>query len=412
MTAKTVSSATCRIGMAVASGDHPLKFDVLAKCPVTRARTSLMHLPHATVETPVFMPVGTQGAIKGVTPSQMKAMDCRILLGNTYHLGLSPGTELLDKAGGLHKFMSWDRALLTDSGGFQMVSLLELTEITEEGVNFSSPYDGKRMLLTPEESIRIQNCIGADIMMQLDDVVSSTTTGPRVEEAMHRTLRWLDRCIAANKRPTEQNLFPIVQGGLDGDLRRRCAEEIVKRDCGGYAIGGLSGGEQKEDFWRMVHVSTGVLPDNKPRYLMGVGLPLDLVVCVALGCDMFDCVMPSRTGRFGSLMLDSGLLHIKKSPYQDDHGPIDSTCSCSTCADYSRAHLHHLFRNKEKVACCLATVHNLHYELNLMRRIRESIKAGTFPQFARDYVAGVFPNKDYPAWCMDALSSVNIHLQT
>nr|KAG5698285.1 hypothetical protein BaRGS_016987 [Batillaria attramentaria] len=210
--------------------------------------------------------------MKGLVPDQLRDLDCRLILGNTYHLGHRPGPELLEKAGGLHSFMQWDRALLTDSGGFQMVSLLDLAEITEEGVKFKSPHDGSMMLLTPEHSIGIQNAIGADIIMQLDDVVSSTVTGPRVEEAMHRTIRWLDRCLAVHKRPHDQNIFPIVQGGLDEDLRRQCARELVKRDVPGFAIGGLSGGEEKQHFWRMVTVSTDELPNNKPRYLMGVGL--------------------------------------------------------------------------------------------------------------------------------------------
>lgn len=216
-----------------------LSFKILAECPVTKARASLMTLPHGTVETPVFMPVGTQGSLKGLLPEQLEKVDCNLILGNTYHLGNRPGTELMKKAGGLHNFMHWPHCLLTDSGGFQMVSLLELAEITEEGVKFKSPYDGSECMLTPEHSIQIQNAIGADIIMQLDDVVSSTTTGPRVKEAMDRTIRWLDRCIAAHQHPEKQNLFPIVQGGLDPDLRKECAKELIKRDTPGFAIGGL-----------------------------------------------------------------------------------------------------------------------------------------------------------------------------
>lgn len=217
------------------------------------------------------------------------------MLSNTYHLGTRPGPEILKQAGGLHKFMNWKRALLTDSGGFQMVSLMKLAEITEEGVKFQSPYDGSTCMLTPEHSIEIQNAIGADIMMQLDDVIPSTSTGPRVEEAMHRTTRWLDRCLTADTRPNEQSIFPIVQGALNADLRAQSAKKQIKRNVNGFAIGGLSGGESKDDFWRMVHISTDILPKDKPRYLMGVGFAIDLVVCVALGVDMFDCVFPTRT---------------------------------------------------------------------------------------------------------------------
>ncbi|PIK37974.1 putative queuine tRNA-ribosyltransferase-like [Apostichopus japonicus] len=263
--------------MATTMGNHEtqvpsaLSLEIVAECTTTKARVCNMTLPHASVPTPVFMPVGTQGTMKGVTSTQLKDLECRLILGNTYHLGMRPGPELMDKVGGLHKFMDWDRALLTDSGGFQMVSLVELSEVTEEGVKFQSPYTKEELMLTPEKSIEIQNSIGADIMMQLDDVVHSLTTGPRVEEAMHRSIRWLDRCIKANKRPEQQNLFAIVQGGLDAKLRTFCVKEMIKRDTPGYAIGGLSGGEDKEHFWRMVTLSTDHLPKGKPRYCMGVG---------------------------------------------------------------------------------------------------------------------------------------------
>ncbi|PWA02895.1 hypothetical protein BB558_000953 [Smittium angustum] len=252
--------------------DYPaLKFEIYAKCSTTKARASLMHLPHHTAQTPMFMPVGTLGTMKGLTTRQLQDLDCHVILGNTYHLGSKPGQEIIEKAGGLHNFMNWPRGLLTDSGGFQMVSLLKLANITEEGVEFENPYDGQKMLLTPEESIGLQNTIGADIIMQLDDVVSSLISGPRVEEAMHRSIRWLDRCTKAHKNPTTQNLFPIVQGGLDVNLRKISAEEIIKRDFSGYAIGGLSGGEAKDQFWRMVNISTDILEETKPRYCMGVG---------------------------------------------------------------------------------------------------------------------------------------------
>uniref|UniRef100_A0A667XL88 Queuine tRNA-ribosyltransferase 1 n=1 Tax=Myripristis murdjan TaxID=586833 RepID=A0A667XL88_9TELE len=253
------------------SAVSPLTLRIVAECPVTKARACDLVLPHCTVNTPVFMPVGTQGTLKGITVDQLESLGCQICLGNTYHLGMRPGPELIEKANGLHGFMKWKNNLLTDSGGFQMVSLVELSEVTEEGVKFKSPYDGKEILLSPEKSISIQNSLGSDIMMQLDDVVSSTVTGPRVEEAMHRSIRWLDRCIAANKNPDKQNLFAIIQGGLNAELRKICLEEMTQRDVPGFAIGGLSGGEEKDDFWRMVTLSTDHLPREKPRYLMGVG---------------------------------------------------------------------------------------------------------------------------------------------
>ncbi|XP_063423142.1 queuine tRNA-ribosyltransferase catalytic subunit 1-like [Mytilus trossulus] len=388
---------------------HALSLKILAECSTTKARACHMTLPHSIVDTPVFMPVGTQGTLKGLLPEQLEELDCKIMLGNTYHLGNRPGPELLEKAGGLHKFMNWNRSLLTDSGGFQMVSLLKLAEITEEGVKFQSPHDGSEMMLTPEKSIEIQNSIGADIIMQLDDVVHSSTTGERLEEAMWRTIRWLDRCIKAHKRPHDQSIFPIVQGGLDPELRKKCAYELIKRDVNGYAIGGLSGGEEKQDFWRMVSLSTDILPDDKPRYLMGVGFAVDLVVCAALGCDMFDCVFPTRTARFGSALVPSGQLNLKSKIFSSDFRPIDDQCKCSTCQNYTRAYLHTIVTN-ETVACHLLSVHNVAYQLNLMKCVHDSIKEDKFPQFIKAFFVQQFPNKDFPQWAIDALDSVNVKL--
>ncbi|CAG0917085.1 unnamed protein product [Notodromas monacha] len=347
---------------------HPLTFSVIAECARTKARTAILTLPHATLETPVFMPVGTKGTMKGLLPEQLEDLNCRMMLSNTYHLGTNPGPDLLDKAKGLHSFMHWRNGLLTDSGGFQMVSLLKLARITEEGVTFKSPYDDSECLLTPERSIEIQNSIGADIIMQLDDVVSSTLQDRnRVEEAMHRpvtlTIRWLDRCLKAHKKPEKQCIFPIVQGGLFSDLREECAKSLLLRDVAGYAIGGLSGGEEKADFWRMVTLSTGILPRDKPRYLMGVGVAADLVVCVALGVDMFDCVFPTRTARFGSALVDSGNLYLKHKRFAKDFSPIDPECECSTCKRHTRAFLHSVV-TVEASACHLLSVHNIAYQVS------------------------------------------------
>ncbi|GFN77567.1 queuine tRNA-ribosyltransferase catalytic subunit 1 [Plakobranchus ocellatus] len=391
-------------------GKHALSLNIVAQCSKSKARACLMTLPHAQVDTPVFMPVGTQGTLKGLVPDQLRELDCKIMLGNTYHLGHRPGPELLEKAGGLHKFMSWDRALLTDSGGFQMVSLLELAQITEEGVKFKSPHNGTEMLLTPEKSIEIQNSIGADIIMQLDDVVHSSIEGERLEEAMYRTIRWLDRCLAAHQRPTEQCLFPIVQGGLNAELRKKCAHELIKRDVGGYAIGGLSGGEAKEDFWKMVKLSTDLLPEDKPRYLMGVGFAVDLVVCVALGCDMFDCVFPTRTARFGCALVKTGQLNLKNASFAADFKPVDAECPCSCCKNYTRAYLH-VLANTETAACNILTVHNVAYQLRLMRTMRQSIIEDKFPDFVQGFFDDMFPSGQFPDWAVDALASVNIHLR-
>lgn len=307
--------------------------------------------------------------------------------------------------------MGWPRSLLTDSGGFQMVSLLKLAEITEEGVNFESPYDGSMCMLTPERSIHIQRAIGADIMMQLDDVVDAThEQEDRFEEARHRTVRWLDRCLSAHPRPDLQNLFPIVQGGLQEDKRRDCAHQLVKRDVPGFAVGGLSGGEEKEQFWRMVAVSADSLPASAPRYLMGVGHQVDLVVCAALGIDMFDCVYPTRTARFGSALVftSPGELNLKKKSFQFDFSPIDPSCSCSTCTGgYSRAFLHTVV-TKEPSACHLITVHNVAHQLELMRRVRAAILQDTFPTFLQEFLTSLHPEGDCPTWARSALSSVGV----
>lgn len=326
-----------------------------------------------------------------------------------YMKGLRPGQQILDQIGGLHKFSNWKHGLLTDSGGFQMVSLVKLSEVKEEGVQFQSPHDGSLMLLTPEKSIDLQNTIGADIIMQLDDVVSSLTTGPRVEEAMERSVRWLDRCIAAHKRPHDQNLFAIIQGGLDVNLRKRCLEEMIKRDTPGYAIGGLSGGEEKDQFWRMVDVSTDHLPKNKPRYCMGVGYALDLVVCAALGVDMFDCVFPTRTARFGNALTFEGSLNLRRKCFENDTKPIDSNCPCITCKTYSRAYLHTV-ATKEAVSSSLISIHNITFQMQLMKRVRDSIKEDQFPEFIRYFVKGMHPDGVVPVWAVNALNKVGVSL--
>ena len=398
--------------MVSGNNGSALAFKIIGKCSTTGARVAEMTLPHSVVETPVFMPVGTQGTLKGLLPEQMEDLDCRIMLSNTYHLGNRPGPELLKKAGGLHKFMGWNRSLLTDSGGFQMVSLLKLAEITEEGVNFESPYDGSKCMLTPERSIEIQQAIGADIMMQLDDVVDAThEDADRFEEARHRTVRWLDRCLSVHSRPDTQNLFPIVQGGLDHDKRRDCAAKLTARDVPGFAIGGLSGGEEKDTFWRIVKTSAQHLPEDKPRYLMGVGHQVDLVVCSALGVDMFDCVFPTRTARFGSaLVFDApGELNLRKKQFEEDFSPIDAECTCSTCQNYTRAYLHSIV-TKEPSACHLVTVHNVCHQLTLMKKVRQAICDDSLPVWIQQFMLRLFPDKQYPGWAVNALSSVGVNL--
>jgi tRNA-guanine transglycosylase len=395
-----------------------LKFELVAKCSKSKARAANMTLPHGVVETPMFMPVGTQASLKGLTSEQLKDLGCKICLNNTYHLGLKPGQETLDAVGGAHKLQSWDRNILTDSGGFQMVSLLKLATITEEGVNFLSPHDGSPMLLTPEHSISLQNSIGSDIMMQLDDVVATLTTGPRMEEAMRRSIRWLDRCIAAHKNPDTQNLFAIIQGGLNDDLRRECCEEMIKRDTPGIAIGGLSGGEDKEAYCRVVSLCTDLLPDNKPRYCMGVGYAEDLVVSVALGADLFDCVYPTRTARFGNALTSNGNLNLRNRQFAEDFSPVEEGCGCPICRRKSeggmgitRAFIFHLAA-KETVGAHLLTMHNVYFQLELMRQARQAIIRDDYPSFVKTFFSDLY-NGDasrYPQWARDALKTVDIEI--
>ncbi|KAI1379418.1 Queuine tRNA-ribosyltransferase [Hypoxylon crocopeplum] len=405
-----------RMASTIASASSAaLTFELVARCSTTRARASILTLPHGPVQLPIFMPVATQASLKGLTPEQLEETGCRLCLNNTYHLGLKPGQEVLAAIGGAHKLQGWNYNLLTDSGGFQMVSLLKLANITEEGVKFLSPHDGTPMLLTPEHSISLQNTIGSDIIMQLDDVL--VTTSPdhqRMREAMERSVRWLDRCIAAHENPDTQNLFCIIQGGLDLDMRRECCREMVARNTPGIAIGGLSGGEAKADFCRVVLTCTELLPELKPRYVMGIGYPEDLVVSVALGADMFDCVWPTRTARFGNAITKYGVLNIRNAKYANDFGPIEEGCGCLCCRKdgmgITRAFVHHNTA-KETVAAHLLTMHNVWYQLNLMREVRNAIIADAYPAFLREFFANLYPDKErYPRWAVDALRDVGVDL--
>ncbi|GFR40021.1 hypothetical protein Agub_g556 [Astrephomene gubernaculifera] len=396
---------------ALPSSESPaLKFKVIAT--QGRARSARMTLPHFTAHTPMFMPVGTQGSVKGLTSAQLADLDCHVILGNTYHLENRPGSDTVAALGGLHGFINWNRGMLTDSGGFQMVSLLHLAEITEAGVTFQSPLDGSAMLLTPEQSMAIQNRLGADIMMALDDVVPTTANDPaRFEEATHRTTRWIDRCIAAHSRPTEQNLFAIVQGGLDPRLREISMQQLVARDLPGYAIGGLAGGESKDDFWRVVAQCTAGLPPGKPRYVMGIGYPLDIVVCSALGADMFDSVYPTRTARFGVALVPEGTLKLKNAANARDFRPLDPTCGCSVCARYSRAYLHNVVTRGIASAAILVTYHNIAYTQSLTRAMRAAIEEQRFPEWVRNYLRTMFPKGDVPGWVRDAMAVAGISLE-
>lgn len=332
------------------------------------------------IETPAFMPVGSLGPVKGLEPQDLQELGFGLMLNNAYHLYLRPGHKVVADLGGLHAFTGWSGAILTDSGGFQIFSLAKLCAITDDGVTFQSHIDGSTHVITPEKAIEIEEALGADIMMVLDQCVALPAGREVVQEGVRRTRLWAERCQAARRR-TDQALFGIVQGGLEADLRVLSARDLVALGFEGYAIGGLSVGESKADMYRMLDVTVPELPESKPRYLMGVGLPEDLVEGVARGVDLFDCVVPSRHGRTGSLFTTSGRVVIKQAKYADDERPIDSDCGCPVCARYSRAYLHHLFMVKEMLGARLNTIHNLWYFAELMRGIREAVRENKFPAF-------------------------------
>ena len=346
----------------------------------SKGRIGLLTTGHAEIETPAFMPVGSLGPVKGLEPEDLQGLGFRLILNNAYHLYLRPGHKIVADLGGLHAFTGWPGAILTDSGGFQIFSLAKLCEITDEGVTFQSHIDGSTHFLTPEKAIEIEEALGADIIMVLDQCVALPADREIIRDGVRRTKLWAERCQASRRR-TDQALFGIVQGGLEADLRVASARELVSLGFDGYAIGGLSVGEGKPDMYAMLDVTVPELPEKKPRYLMGVGHPDDLLEGVARGVDLFDCVVPSRHGRTGSLFTTTGRIVIKQARYAEDNRPIDPDCTCPVCRQYSRAYLHHLFMVKEMLGARLNTIHNLWYFSELMRRIREALAEGTFPEF-------------------------------
>jgi queuine tRNA-ribosyltransferase len=364
-----------------------LKFEIAAVCPETGARAGSLYTAHGTIETPVFMPVGTQATVKGITQRNLlDDLDARIILANTYHLFLRPGHERIERLGGLHQFMAWPRALLTDSGGFQVFSLDTLRKVSDEGVLFRSHLNGDPHLFTPESTVDVQLAFGSDIMMVLDECLPYPTTQEAALRSMHRTIQWA-RCSFAHYRRREKGLhcalFPIVQGSMYPDLRRACAEALLELDAPGYAIGGLSVGEPRDLSQEMVGVTAPLLPQDRPRYVMGVGMPEELPQYVAKGIDMMDCVLPSRNARNGYLFTSQGKVVIKQAQYADDAGPLDPRCDCYTCRTFTRAYLRHLFQAGEILFSTLATLHNVKYYLDIMRRMREAILLGNFPEFLR-----------------------------
>ena len=346
----------------------------------TSARLGTLTTAHATSETPAFMPVGTLGPVKGIDPRDLEQLGFRLMLNNAYHLYLRPGHKIIGEMGGLHRFTGWTGSILTDSGGFQVFSLAKLCRITDAGVSFQSHIDGSAHYITPETSVEIQEALGADIMMAFDQCVALPAERELVHDAVRRTGVWAARCQSARRR-SDQALFGIVQGGLDADLRVSSARELVALEFDGYAVGGLSVGESKADMYRMLDVTVPELPAAKPRYLMGVGMPENLLEGVARGIDLFDCVVPSRHGRTGWLFTSFGRVLIKQARYQRDESPVDPACGCPVCGRYSRAYLHHLYNVKEMLASRLNTIHNLWYFSDFMRRMRLAIAEGSFPAF-------------------------------
>lgn len=363
-----------------------ITYELIKQCPHTGARAGRIHTPHGSFDTPIFMPVGTQASVKTLAPEELKEMGAGIILSNNYHLFLRPGSKLVKEAGGLHKFMNWDRAILTDSGGFQVFSLGDLRKISEEGVTFRSHIDGSKKFLSPEIATQSQMDLGADIIMAFDECVPYPADFKYTRESMELTLRWAQRCKDTMTNPN-QGLFGIVQGGMYKDLRIECANRLVDMDFPGYAVGGLSVGEPKELMYEMLDITLEHLPQNKARYLMGVGTPDCLVEGVMRGIDMFDCVYPTRVARNGTAMTWNGRLVIKNAQYEHDFHPIDEHCNCYTCRNYSRAYIRHLVRVNEIFALRLLTIHNLHFLIDFMRQMRQSIMEDRFPEFYRKFTA-------------------------
>ncbi len=351
-----------------------------------KARAGTLHTSHGVVETPVFMPVGTRGTVKSMTMEDMESMGAKIILGNTYHLFLRPGHEMIDKLGGLHKFSTWDRAILTDSGGYQVFSLAKLNKVDENGVKFKSHIDGASHFLTPELSMQIQKSLGSDIVMCFDECPALPADKKRLEVSMQLTLRWAARCKEVELQK-HQNLFGIVQGGLDLDLRLECLDELKKMNFPGLAIGGLSVGEKNEQMYELLQQFVHYMPVDKPRYLMGVGKPLDILKAVREGVDMFDCVLPTRNARNGGVLTSYGPLNIKNEIFRFDLGPLDPTCKCRVCLRYSRSYIRHLFMVGEHVAGQLMTYHNLFFYLDMMRQARVAIKEGHYEEYYQQATA-------------------------
>lgn len=361
------------------------KFELLHTCKRSKARYGRLHTPHGIVETPMFMPVGTLATVKFLSPEEIESIGSGVILANTYHLWLRPGQEIIAKAGGVHNFMNYKGPMLTDSGGFQVFSLADTRKINEEGVTFKSHLDGSKLFMSPEISIEVQNKIGADIIMSFDECIPYPADCNYVKQSVERTLRWAKRGKDAHKR-TDQALFGIVQGGDYPDLRKHCALKLVDMDFDGYSIGGTSVGEDKETMYRMIDYSIEHLPQDKPRYLMGVGAVNDILEAIERGVDMMDCVLPTRIARHGTCMTSHGRINIKKATYKEDFTPLDSNCDCYCCKHFTKAYLNHLFKCNEGLGNRLMSIHNLRFLIKLAEDAREAIKEDRFPEFKEQYL--------------------------
>jgi queuine tRNA-ribosyltransferase len=376
-----------------------VKYELTKTCKQSGARLGRLHTPHGTIDTPIFMPVGTQATVKTMSPEELKEMNAQIILSNTYHLFLRPGHDIVREAGGLHAFMNWDRPILTDSGGFQVFSLSKLRDITEEGVTFRSHISGEKLFIGPEKAMEIQNALGADIIMAFDECPPYPADREYVKASTERTYRWLKRCMKAHQRPAEQALFGIVQGGMYQDLREESARQLVDLDLPGYAVGGLSVGESKELMYEVLDYTTPLLPEHKPRYLMGVGSPDALIEGSIRGIDMFDCVLPTRIARNGTAMTSQGRVVVRNAKYARDFTALDPECDCYTCRNYTKAYLRHLIKADETFGLRLITYHNLYFLLELMKQVRQAILEDRLLDF-RDafmmkYYGSLHPEKPF-----------------
>ena len=363
-----------------------ITYELLHVCKQTGARRGVIHTPHGDIQTPIFMPVGTQATVKSLTPEELEEeVKAQIILSNTYHLFLRPGHELVKQAGGLHKFMNWNKPILTDSGGFQVFSLGALRKITEEGVNFRSHLDGSKQFISPEKAMEIEEALGADIIMAFDECCPYPSTYEYTKKSMERTTRWALRCKEAHTTTDKQGLFGIIQGGFYEDLREKSLEDLVKLDFPGYAIGGISVGEPKKEFLRILRHTTPLMPENKPRYLMGVGSPDYLIEAAISGIDMCDCVLPTRIARHGTAMTWNGKVVVRNAAYEKDFSPLDCECDCYTCRNYTRAYIRHLINTKEILGVRLLSIHNLRFLTKLMERVRIEIENDNLGNFRDEF---------------------------